>query len=86
MALAKKGLVAFAGIPVDSLMTFYSFCCSLGEAPFLSQEKVISNETLTKTNTEVNHTLKNTENLPAACYFLEVQSGDYTTTRKVVVM
>ncbi len=45
LALAKKGLVAFAGIPVDSLMTFYSFCCSLGEAPFLSQEKVISNET-----------------------------------------
>lgn len=50
------------------------------------QGKVISNETLTKTNTEVNHTLKNTENLPAACYFLEVQSGDFTTTRKVVVM
>ena len=45
LALAKKGLVAFAGIPVDSLMTFYSFCCSLGEAPFQSQEKVISNET-----------------------------------------
>lgn len=50
------------------------------------QGKVISNETLTKTNTEVNHTLKNSENLPAACYFLEVQSGDYSTTRKVVVM
>jgi len=45
LALAKKGLVAFSGIPVDSLMSFYSFCCSLGEAPFLSQEKVISNET-----------------------------------------
>lgn len=44
LALANKGLVAFAGIPVDSLMTFYSFCCSLGEAPFLSQEKVISVE------------------------------------------
>jgi len=51
-----------------------------------AQGKVISNETLTKTNTEINHTLKNTENLPAACYFLEVQSGDYTTTKKVVVM
>ncbi|MES2575637.1 MAG: ABC transporter substrate-binding protein [Bacteroidota bacterium] len=45
LALAKKGLVAFAGIPVDSLMTFYSFCCSLGEDPFQSQEKVISVET-----------------------------------------
>jgi len=45
LALAKKGLVAFAGIPVDSLMTFYSFCCSLGEDPFQSKEKVISVET-----------------------------------------
>ena len=45
LALAKKGLVAFAGIPVDSLMSFYSFCCSLGEDPFQSQEKVISVET-----------------------------------------
>ncbi|WP_163399542.1 ABC transporter substrate-binding protein [Flavobacterium fluviatile] len=45
LALAKKGLIAFAGIPVDSLMTFYSFCCSLGKAPFQSQEKVISEET-----------------------------------------
>ncbi len=45
LALAKKGLVAFAGIPVDSLMTFYSFCCSLCEDPFQSQEKVISVET-----------------------------------------
>lgn len=44
LALAKKGLVAFAGIPVDSLMTFYSFCCSLGEAPFISKDKVISEE------------------------------------------
>jgi len=44
LALAKKGLVAFAGIPVDSLMTFYSYCCSLGEPPFLSKEKVISTE------------------------------------------
>lgn len=43
--LAKKGLIAFAGIPVDSLMSFYSFCCSLGEDPFQSQEKVISVET-----------------------------------------
>ena len=50
------------------------------------QGKVISTETLTQTNSEVNHTLKNSENLPAACYFLEVQSGDYTTTKKVVVM
>ena len=48
LALAKKGLVAFAGIPVDVLMSFYMYCCSLGEAPFRSQEKVISTETGTK--------------------------------------
>jgi multiple sugar transport system substrate-binding protein len=48
LALAKKGLVAFAGIPVDVLMSFYMYCCSLGEAPFQSQEKVISLETGTK--------------------------------------
>ena len=45
LALAKKGLVAFAGIPVDVLMSFYMYCCSLGEAPFQSEEKVISLET-----------------------------------------
>jgi len=50
------------------------------------QGKVISTETLTHTNSEVDHTLQNSENLPAACYFLEVQSGDYVTTKKVVVM
>ncbi|MDI5949935.1 ABC transporter substrate-binding protein [Flavobacterium yafengii] len=45
LALAKKGLVGFAGIPVDILMSFYMYCCSLGEAPFQSEEKVISLET-----------------------------------------
>lgn len=45
LALAQKGLVAFAGIPVDVLMSFYSYCCSLGEAPFQSEEQVISPET-----------------------------------------
>ncbi len=42
LVLAQKGLVAFAGIPVDVLMSFYSYCCSLGEAPFQSEEQVIS--------------------------------------------
>ena len=48
MALAKKGLVAFAGIPIDVLMSFYMFCCTLGEAPCESDEKVISTEIGTK--------------------------------------
>lgn len=45
LILAKKGLVAFAGIPVDVLMSFYMFCCSLNEAPFQSEDKVVSKET-----------------------------------------
>lgn len=51
-----------------------------------TQGKIITTERLTHTNTEVNHVLNGTENLPAAYYFLEVESGDFKTTRKVVVM
>ncbi len=51
-----------------------------------TQGKIIATERLTETNTEVNHVLSGTENLPAAYYFLEVESGDYKTTRKVVVL
>ncbi|MEJ5995007.1 extracellular solute-binding protein [Pedobacter sp. Du54] len=42
LALADKGLVAFAGIPIDILMNFYTFCCSLGEDPCQNEEEVIS--------------------------------------------
>jgi len=45
LALAKKGLVAFPAIPIDSLMTFYTFCCSLGEDPCQQENKVISEAT-----------------------------------------
>nr|WP_294895620.1 extracellular solute-binding protein [uncultured Pedobacter sp.] len=45
LALAKKGLVAFAGIPIDLLMSFYMFCCSLEEAPFQNEAQIISKET-----------------------------------------
>ena len=51
-----------------------------------TQGKIIATERLTQTNTEVNHALSGTENLPAAYYFLEVQSGDFKTTRKVAVL
>lgn len=44
LALADQGLVAFAGIPIDVLMNFYTLCCSLGEDPCQNDEKVISNE------------------------------------------
>ena len=43
--LAKRGLVVCPLIPIDSLMTFYTFCCSLGEDPFLNDEEVVSTAT-----------------------------------------
>lgn len=48
LALAKKGKVAFAGIPIDVLMSFYMYCCSLGEAPFQTTQEVVSMATGTK--------------------------------------
>lgn len=44
LALADKGLVAFAGIPIDVLMNFYTLCCSLGEDPCQQEDIVISEE------------------------------------------
>lgn len=40
LALADKGLVGFAGIPIDVLMNFYTICCSLGEDPCTGDEVV----------------------------------------------
>ncbi|QKJ33064.1 extracellular solute-binding protein [Mucilaginibacter mali] len=45
LAMAKLGLVAFPAIPIDSLMTFYTFCCSLGEDPCQQDDTVISEAT-----------------------------------------
>lgn len=45
LALADQGLVAFAGIPIDVLMNFYTLCCSLGEDPCQADDLVISNAT-----------------------------------------
>lgn len=45
LAIADKGLVAFAGIPIDVLMNFYTLCCSLGEDPCQNDGEVISPET-----------------------------------------
>lgn len=42
LALADKGLVAFAGIPIDVLMNFYTLCCSSGEDPCQNEEEVVS--------------------------------------------
>lgn len=48
LALADKGLVACALIPIDVLMAFYGFCATLGENPCLQDDIVISAETGTK--------------------------------------
>jgi len=45
LALADQGLVAFAGIPIDVLMNFYTLCCSLGEDPCQSDVEVVSSDT-----------------------------------------
>jgi multiple sugar transport system substrate-binding protein len=45
LQLANKGLVAFAGIPIDVLMNFYTFCCSLGEDPCQLEDLIISRDT-----------------------------------------
>lgn len=42
LALADKGLVAFAGIPIDVLMNFYTLCCSLGEDACQNDTEVVS--------------------------------------------
>jgi multiple sugar transport system substrate-binding protein len=42
LALADLGLVAFALIPIDTLMSFYMFCCSLGEDPCQREDEVVS--------------------------------------------
>lgn len=45
LKIADKGLVAFAGIPIDVLMNFYTFCCSLGEDPCQLEELMVTRDT-----------------------------------------
>ncbi|MFT4095090.1 MAG: extracellular solute-binding protein [Niabella sp.] len=42
LELAKAGRVAVPAIPIDLLMNFYTFCIAHGEAPFSSNEAVVS--------------------------------------------
>lgn len=51
-----------------------------------SQGKVISSESIKATNSIVNHEINNTKNLAPGCYFIEIATGETTTTRKVVVL
>lgn len=48
LALAEKGFVACALIPIDVLMAFYGFCSTLGEDPCLEEDTVISEAVGTK--------------------------------------
>jgi multiple sugar transport system substrate-binding protein len=45
LALAKRGLVAFPSIPMDSLMNFYMLCYALGEGPFAGEDAFVDAET-----------------------------------------
>lgn len=45
LALARKGLAALPGIPIDTLMNFYTFCIALGEEPFRNNEEVAGADT-----------------------------------------
>ncbi|MGC2398379.1 MAG: ABC transporter substrate-binding protein [Acidobacteriaceae bacterium] len=45
MALAREGLVAVPGIPIDSLMHFFMVCVGLGEPPFDADDRVVSADT-----------------------------------------
>jgi multiple sugar transport system substrate-binding protein len=40
--LARKGWVAFPGIPIDMLMNFYMLCSTHGQDPFVNDEWVVS--------------------------------------------
>ena len=42
LALARKGMVAFPGIPIDTLMNFYMLCSAHGQDPFINDEWVVT--------------------------------------------
>lgn len=44
IALAKAGFVAVPAIPIDSLMNWYMLCLALGEAPFSTPERIVSDD------------------------------------------
>ena len=50
------------------------------------QGKLIAQEIVQKTNTLVQHQIAVDNKNTAACYFLEVKSGGFTTVRKAVVL
>ena len=42
LALARKGVVAMPGIPIDTLMNFYMLCSTHGQDPFVDDEWAVS--------------------------------------------
>ncbi len=44
LVLAAAGVVTMPGIPIDTLMNFYMFCCGLGEDPFQSADQMVSED------------------------------------------
>lgn len=45
LELAEKGGVIVPGIAIDALMHFFMYCCSLGEPPFASADKLVTEQT-----------------------------------------
>lgn len=48
MELARRGLVAFAGLKLDCLMYWYTLCINEGEEPFLSSGRLVDTEVGTR--------------------------------------
>lgn len=44
LELARAGLVAFAGLPLDCLMHWYSLCINEGQTPFTSDTAIVATE------------------------------------------
>lgn len=45
LSLAKQGRVAVPAVPIDLLMSFYSFCLACGKEPFLQHDEITDKET-----------------------------------------
>ena len=50
------------------------------------QGKIVHTETIETTNADVNQKLNIPTPLTSSCYFLEVSSGNFSVTKKIVVL
>jgi len=50
------------------------------------QGKVLAQETVQAVNTAVNHRLEPTNQLSAGCYYVKISQGDFSVTKKIVLL